>query len=340
MAVATKVAALGVFLRFFDVALISAQSSWGPALAALATITILVGNVGALGQSSLKRMLAYSSVAQAGYMLAGIVVASKLGAEAMVLYLVVYLMMNMASFAVIVLRERETGLGDSIGAITGLGRERPLLAWPMTISMLALAGIPATAGFIGKFYLIDATVQGGYTWLGVVIVIGSMISLGYYLPVIAAIWMREAPRTGVPAALPARTGGRPAGAGGGIPRAGRAAGAGGSAAGGGAGGDPRGGGDALLRDHPPAAVRPRARSRGGSRRVLSARTGRAVRVGPASRVRGWLERCSTSTASSTSGTSRSRGPGRRWRSCASASPRCDCSRTPPPAAGGRWWPTW
>jgi NADH-quinone oxidoreductase subunit N len=193
MAVATKVAALAVFLRFFDVALIGASASWGPALAVLATITILVGNVGALGQSSLKRMLAYSSVAQAGYMLAGVVVATRLGVQATVFYLAVYVLMNMASFAVIVARERETALGDSIEAVAGLGRERPALAWPMTISMLALAGIPATAGFTGKFYLIDAAVSGSYTWLGVAIVVGSMISLGYYLPVIAAMWMREAP---------------------------------------------------------------------------------------------------------------------------------------------------
>jgi NADH-quinone oxidoreductase subunit N len=193
MAVTTKVAALGVFLRFFDVALIATHASWGPALAVLATITILVGNVGALGQSSLKRMLAYSSVAQAGYILAGVVVATRLGVQATVFYLAVYLVMNLASFAVIVARERETGLGDDLQAVAGLGRERPWLAWPMTISMLALAGIPATAGFIGKFYLIDATVAGGYTWLGVAIVVGSMISLGYYLPVVAAMWMREAP---------------------------------------------------------------------------------------------------------------------------------------------------
>ena len=214
MAVTTKVAALGVFLRFFDVALIDAQASWGPALAVLATITILVGNVGALGQSSLKRMLAYSSVAQAGYMLAGVVVATQLGVAATVFYLAVYLFMNMAAFAVVVARERETGLGDSIQAVAGLGRERPRLAWPMTISMLALAGIPATAGFIGKFYLIDAAVSGGYTWLGVVIVVGSMISLGYYLPVIAAMWMREAPAgaagaAGVASPLPALAGGSP-----------------------------------------------------------------------------------------------------------------------------------
>jgi NADH-quinone oxidoreductase subunit N len=192
MAVATKVAALGVFLRLFDVALIGAQNSWGPAVAALAAITIVVGNVGALGQSSLKRMLAYSSVAQAGYMLAGVVVASQLGVRATVFYLAVYLFMNMAAFAVIVARERETELGDNIRALAGLGRERPYLAWPMTLAMLGLAGIPATAGFMGKFYLIDAAVSGNYTWLGVVIVIGSMISLGYYLPVVAAMWMRPA----------------------------------------------------------------------------------------------------------------------------------------------------
>jgi NADH-quinone oxidoreductase subunit N len=224
MAVATKVAALGVFLRLFDVAFINAQTSWAPAVAALATITILVGNVGALGQSSLKRMLAYSSVAQAGYMLAGVVVASKLGVQATVFYLAVYVAMNMASFAVIVARERETTLGDSVDAVAGLGRDRPWLAWPMTISLLGLAGIPATAGFVGKFYLIDAAVSGGYTWLGVAIVVGSMISLGYYLPVIAAMWMREAPAGAgqpgsspspasapapTPGALPALAGGSP-----------------------------------------------------------------------------------------------------------------------------------
>ncbi len=217
MAVTTKVAALGVFLRLFDVALISAQPSWAPAVAALATITIIVGNVGALGQSSLKRMLAYSSVAQAGYMLAGVVVATKLGAQATVFYLAVYLFMNMAAFAVIVARERETGLGDSIAGLAGLGRERPLLAVPMTVSMLALAGIPATAGFIGKFYLIDAAVSGGYAWLGVVIVVGSMISLGYYLPVIAAMWMREAPAGASEVDLELPPGGAPVAPGGPLP---------------------------------------------------------------------------------------------------------------------------
>ncbi len=189
MAVATKAAAFGVMLRLFDVALIDAAIDWAPPLAVLAAITIVVGNVGALGQRSLKRLLAYSSVAQAGYMLAGVVVASRLGLQATVFYLAVYLVMNLAAFAVIVARERETPLGDDIASLNGIGATRPLLAWPMTIAMLALAGFPATAGFIGKFYLIDAAVAGDYTWLAVFIVVGSMISLAYYLKVIAAIWM-------------------------------------------------------------------------------------------------------------------------------------------------------
>jgi NADH-quinone oxidoreductase subunit N len=195
MAVATKAAAFGVLLRLFDVALIDAQPAWGPMLAALATITIVVGNVGALGQSSLKRLLAWSSVAQAGYLLAGVVVATRLGLEATCLYLGIYLVMNVAAFAVIVARERETGLGDHLDSVAGIGFTRPVLAWPLTIAMLALAGIPATGGFIGKFFIINALVDGGYTWLGVVIVLGSAVSLAYYLRVVAAVWMRSAPAT-------------------------------------------------------------------------------------------------------------------------------------------------
>jgi NADH-quinone oxidoreductase subunit N len=206
MAVATKAAAFGVMLRLLDVALIDAAIDWAPPLAVLAATTIVVGNVGALGQSSLKRLLAYSSVAQAGYMLAGVVVASRLGLQATVFYIAVYLVLNLAAFAVIVARERETPLGDDIASLNGIGATRPLLAWPMTIAMLALAGFPATAGFIGKFYLIEASVEGDYTWLAVFIVVGSMISLAYYLKVIAAIWMTpsqaEAGDAVVPAPLP------------------------------------------------------------------------------------------------------------------------------------------
>jgi NADH-quinone oxidoreductase subunit N len=195
MAVATKAAAFAVFVRFFDVALAPQANEWQPALAVLAAISIVVGNVGALGQDSLKRLLGYSGIAQAGYILGGLVVASEAGVNALVFYLAGYAFMNLAAFAVVVARERETPYGDDIRAVQGLGRERPLLAWPLTISMLGLAGLPATVGFIGKLYLIEALVEGDYTWLAVFIAVGTMISLAYYLRVVAAMWMRPGGET-------------------------------------------------------------------------------------------------------------------------------------------------
>ncbi|HKQ17057.1 MAG TPA: NADH-quinone oxidoreductase subunit N, partial [Solirubrobacterales bacterium] len=194
MAVATKAAAFAVFARFFIVALGPSADQWQPALAVLAAVTIIVGNVGALGQSSLKRLLGYSGVAQAGYMLTGLLLGTIAGIDALVFYLAAYALINMAAFGVIAVRERETTLGDDITAVQGLGKDRPELAWPLTISMLALAGLPGTAGFMGKLFLIEAAVAGDYTWLGVFIVVGSMISLVYYLRVVAAVWMRPAPR--------------------------------------------------------------------------------------------------------------------------------------------------
>jgi NADH-quinone oxidoreductase subunit N len=206
MAVATKAAAFAVFIRFFDVALASQASEWQPALAVLAAISIVVGNVGALGQDSLKRLLGYSGIAQAGYILGGLVVASEAGINAIVFYLAGYAAMNLAAFAVVIARERETPCGDDIASVRGLGAERPLLAWPLTISMLGLAGLPATVGFIGKLYLIEALVEGNYTWLAVFIAVGTMISLAYYLRVVAAMWMRP---EGGTAATPAIAGASP-----------------------------------------------------------------------------------------------------------------------------------
>jgi NADH-quinone oxidoreductase subunit N len=209
MSVATKAAAFCVFVRFFEVALGPSVDDWQPALAALAAVSIAVGNIGALGQDSLKRLLGYSGIAQAGYILTGLVVASVTGVEALVFYLAAYALMNLAAFAVITIRERETPFGDDIQAVQGLGAERPALAWPLTISMLALAGIPGTAGFIGKLFLIEAAVEGGYTWLGVAIVVGTMVSLAYYLRVLAAVWMRPLAEGPPGEEMPAMAGGAP-----------------------------------------------------------------------------------------------------------------------------------
>jgi NADH-quinone oxidoreductase subunit N len=193
MATATKAAALGVFLRFFDQAAIGAQNTWAPALATVAAITIIVGNVGALGQSSLKRMLGYSGVAQAGYMLSGVIVGSQLGIKATVLYLAAYALMNIAAFAVVLAAQRSGSGSDELRGLSGLGARAPLMAGAMTVAMLALAGIPGTVGFIGKLQLVHALVNGDYTWLAIILVVGSMISLGYYLRVVATMWMGAAP---------------------------------------------------------------------------------------------------------------------------------------------------
>jgi NADH-quinone oxidoreductase subunit N len=189
MAVATKAAAFAVFLRLFVEAFPDVQPTWSDALVALAIITIIVGNVGAIPQRSLKRILAWSGVGQAGYILTGVIVATQLGLQAMAFYLAVYLLMNMAAFAVVIARERVSPAGDDISSFAGLGRADPLLALPLTIAMLGLAGFPATAGFFGKFYLLQAAIDGGWDWLAVFIVIGSVISLGYYLKVVAAMWL-------------------------------------------------------------------------------------------------------------------------------------------------------
>jgi len=188
MAVATKAAAFGIILRFFLDALPDAIDTWAPALAALAIATIVIGNVGAIAQRSLKRMLAWSGVAQAGYLLAGVVVGTRLGVQATIFYLAVYLLMNVGAFAVIIARERFSEHGDDLRSLEGLGRASPWLAASMTVAMLALAGLPGTVGLWGKFYLIRATFEGEYGVLGVAIVVGSIISLVYYLRVIAAMW--------------------------------------------------------------------------------------------------------------------------------------------------------
>ena len=204
MAVATKAAAFIALARLFEVALGPIAHDWKPALAAIAVASIAIGNIGALGQDSLKRLMGYSGVAQAGYMLAGVVVATETGLKALVFYLAAYTLMNLAVFAVIVARERETDRGDDIEVRRRARPLPPAARLAPDDRMLALAGLPGTSGFMGKLFLIEATVDGDYTWLGVMIVIGSMVSLVYYLRVIAAVWMRRSrarqrPRTAMPA---------------------------------------------------------------------------------------------------------------------------------------------
>lgn len=193
MATATKAAAFAAFLRIFTGVLPELQVDWGIVIGVIAVASIAVGNIAALVQDNLKRMLAYSSVAQAGYLLIGIAVGTIQGAEAVIYYLIAYGAMTMAAFAVIIVREREIEGGEEISSLTGYGRARPLLGAVMTLSMLSLAGFPPLSGFVGKFMLFGAAVDGDMTWLAVVGAVGSIISLGYYLRVVTVLWLAGEP---------------------------------------------------------------------------------------------------------------------------------------------------
>ena len=188
MSTATKAAAFAAFLRIFSGVLPDLQNDWSVAIASIAVASIAVGNIAALVQDNMKRMLAYSSVAQAGYLLIGVAVGSIRGAEATLYYLLAYGAMTMAAFAVVIIREREVEDGDTIQALDGYGRARPAVGIVMTVAMLSLAGFPPLAGFVGKFLLFGSAVEADMTWLAVVGAVGSMISLGYYLRVVTVMW--------------------------------------------------------------------------------------------------------------------------------------------------------
>jgi NADH-quinone oxidoreductase subunit N len=191
MAAGVKAAAFGALLRVFGYALPSLADHWQPLVAVLAAITMVVGNFAALAQRSLKRMLAYSSVAHAGYLLTALVAAPGLAAEAMLFYLVAYAAVNLGAFGVISALSR--GGREPIGwpDLAGLSEGRPALAAALTVFLVSLTGIPVTAGFVGKFYLFNAAVAAGWVWLATVGVLMSVVSAYYYLRVVVAMYMTE-----------------------------------------------------------------------------------------------------------------------------------------------------
>lgn len=142
-----------------------------------------LGNVVALTQTNIKRMLAYSSIAQAGYILIGFVTATETGIAGLLFYLFAYLFLNLGAFAVVVLVSNAVG-SDSISDYAGLSRRAPFAAWSMTVFLLGLAGIPPTAGFLGKYYVFASAIQSGWVWLALAGVLNSVISVFYYANVI------------------------------------------------------------------------------------------------------------------------------------------------------------
>jgi NADH-quinone oxidoreductase subunit N len=197
MSVGVKAAGFAVLGRVLVYAFGDLYSSWVWVLAILAILTMTVGNLAALRQTNLKRMLAYSSIAHAGYILVGLAAGTSFGIRAVLFYLFVYVFMNAAAFAVIIAVGRfegSVGRGETLGDFAGLGARQPWLAVIMALLMFSLAGVPPLAGFFAKLWVFSAAVQADLTWLAVIGVVNSVVAAYYYLRVVAAIcFQRQEP---------------------------------------------------------------------------------------------------------------------------------------------------
>lgn len=192
LSVGPKAAGLAVLLRTLVVAFPHGLGNWPLLIAILAAITMTIGNVFALRQTSVKRLLAYSSIGQVGYLLVGVAAASlnALAIPAMLLYLAVYLFMNLGAFLAVDAVERQTGT-DEISAFMGLGRRSPVLAAVLALCLLALAGFPPLGSFVGKVMLFSAILSVGWVWLALIMLINIAISLYYYVRVLEPLYLRH-----------------------------------------------------------------------------------------------------------------------------------------------------
>jgi len=188
MSVGTKAAAFAMIVRVFAGGLPHLAPEWQALLAFVAATSMVVGTLMAITQSSLKRLLAYSGVAQAGYVLIGVIAGGKSGLAAVLYYLFIYMFMNFGAFAVITLLAGPEGDKDRLSDLGGLYRRNLPMAILMTIFMLSLAGFPPSVGFFGKLFLFTAGVSAGYTWLVVLAVIMSVVSVYYYVRVLIPVW--------------------------------------------------------------------------------------------------------------------------------------------------------
>jgi NADH-quinone oxidoreductase subunit N len=202
LSVGSKAASIAMLLRIFVEGLPAFRLDglgvawgtpfgWAAFFYALAIVTMTVGNLAALTQTNTKRLLAYSSIAHAGYMLIGIVAGTTLGVTAALLYLGVYVFMQFGAFAIVVMLRRQDAIGDELKDLTGLYFSHPGAAIAMLIFMLSLGGIPPTAGFIGKLWIFGAAIDAGYVWLAVIGVLNSALSLYYYVRVVVLMWIAE-----------------------------------------------------------------------------------------------------------------------------------------------------
>ena len=197
LSVGPKAAGLAILLRTLVVAFPSNMGHWAEIFAIIAALTMTVGNIFALRQTSIKRLLAYSSIGQVGYMLVGVAAAqrSTLAVPGMLLYLAVYLFMNLGAFLAVDALERQLS-SDDIGQVAGLGRRLPVTAAVLAICLLSLAGFPPFGGFVGKTMLFGAAIAAGWAWLAIIMLLNIAISLYYYVRVLAPMYFAPSPSTG------------------------------------------------------------------------------------------------------------------------------------------------
>src|SRR5262245_56325741 len=206
LSVGSKAASFAMLMRIFVEGLPSMSADWRLLFWVLSIVTMTVGNVAAVTQSNVKRMLAYSSIAHAGYVLIGIVAGTPRGITATLVYLMIYSFMQLGAFAVVVLLRRSDVAGDELKDFSGLHVRNPLAAFAMLVFMLSLGGIPPTAGFMGKFWLFSAAIDAHYYWLALIGVLNSAISLYYYIRIVVFMYVKREvagtePSTSPPMAL-------------------------------------------------------------------------------------------------------------------------------------------
>ncbi len=203
LSVGSKAASFAMLLRIFFEGLPSLSADWTMLFYVFAVLTMTVGNVAALTQSNIKRLLAYSSIAHAGYILIGIIAGSSRGIAAALIYLLIYAFMQIGAFAVVIMMRRADSLGDEVKDLSGLAGRAPVAAVAMLLFMLSLGGIPPTAGFMGKLWIFSAAIEADYVWLAVIGVLNSAISLYYYLRIVVFMFMKNDATGSEPALSPA-----------------------------------------------------------------------------------------------------------------------------------------
>jgi NADH-quinone oxidoreductase subunit N len=196
MSTVVKVAGFAAFLRLFSASFILMADFWAPVLMVITIITLFIGNITALYQQSFKRMLAFSSISHAGYLLFAIVAIGAGSANSVFVYATAYSIASIVAFGALILVRQQTG-SDNFEGFNGLAKRNPFLALVLTISMLSLAGIPLTAGFIGKFYMFTGALAHYKFWLVIIAVVNAIISIFYYFRVIIAMYFRSAERAKV-----------------------------------------------------------------------------------------------------------------------------------------------